>query len=103
MSAVTGRIKLKKPIVYTTGTGDDAKQETVTELIVKSEIVAGDLMAMDAHAGEIAKMLALIAQATGQPFVVAKKLSIDDFTAAMVKIEGFIPPGLLTGPTPSEA
>lgn len=100
MSEVTGRIALSEPITYTIGSGDDARQETVTELIVKSKITAGDLMAMDAHSGEVAKMLALIAQVTGQPFIVAKSLSIADFTAVMVKVEGFIPPGLLTGETP---
>lgn len=97
MSAVTGRITLSKPITYTIGTGEDARQETVTELRVRPEITAGDLMAMDTHSGEMAKALALIAQVTGQPFIVAKLLPLADFQTVMAELEGFIPPGLLTG------
>lgn len=94
MSGVTGRIVLQKPIIYTTGTGEDATEESVTELVIKAEPAAGDFLAMDAHQGEMAKVFALIGSLTGQPFIVIKQLSIPDFAAVMDKVEGFMPPGL---------
>lgn len=92
--------QLKHPITTVNRGGGQEREEQITEFTLR-RIKAKDLRVTDDHAGDVAKTLALLARITGQPVLVIDELDAEDLTALQDKVEGFLPPGLLTGKTPS--
>jgi len=72
------RLEHPVKIVFNAGK-DNERVEELAELAMRADIEAGDMMAADGHEGENAKMIALIAQLTGQPFAVIKRLKKADY------------------------
>lgn len=96
MSQIT--YKLVTPLKMTLAGPEGEHEEITTELTVRRP-VAKDLRIIDGHAGEVAKILAMIARLTGLAMVEVDNLSIADVSGLTNIIEGFMEPGLPTGQT----
>ena len=62
-------------------------------------IKAKDLRCTDDHAGEVAKAIALVAKITGLEISAVDAMDVEDLAGLQERLEGFLPPGLLTGAT----
>ena len=100
MAAVSNSITLKHPITTTFRSSAGEREETVTEVTVRRP-KAKDLRVVDAATGEVAQAIALMAQLTTLTVAQIDDLDVEDFAALGKVIEGFMPPGLLTGKTSS--
>lgn len=71
---------LTKPLkqVFNAGKPDERVEE-ITTITMRTDVLAEDLMAADAHEGDAAKAIAIIAQLSGLPFATVRKLGRDDF------------------------
>ena len=74
------RYTLKRPIDIAYNAGKDNERiEQLTELTMRTDIDAADMMATDGVEGENAQMIAMIAQLTGQPVAVIRRLKAVDY------------------------
>lgn len=85
--AITHTLKVPIEKVFAAGT-DGERVEIVTQLTMRTDIEAGDLLATDEHEGEIAKSIAMIAQLTGESFAAIKRLKKDDFGFFVERLTG---------------
>lgn len=87
---MTTKLKLKEPIKW--------GSETIAELEIRKP-KAKDLRGMPLQLG-MGDMLKLAAKVTGQPDPVIDELSVEDMTALMEILGGFMGSSLATGQTP---
>ncbi len=101
MSAIPA-YTLKHPITVVFNKGkDDEREEQILEVTLR-RLKGRDLRATDACPGQASMVLLLISKATGLTQAQADDLDLEDVTALGDLVAGFMPPGLLTGKTPSE-
>lgn len=87
---MTGAVKLASPIEF----GDDV----ISELTLR-EPTLGDLKKMDREAGQIGKMVALIASISGHPPSAIERIKASDLEAVTDALEKSMPASLITGET----
>lgn len=99
MSAAAA-IVLKHPITCTLKGPEGDREETISEVTLR-RIKGKDLRVVDTVTGEVAATLALISKISGLPIAQVDQLDAEDIAVIGAMIEDFMPPGLLTGKTPS--
>ena len=85
---MTGLVTLSAPIEF----GD----EVIAELTLRTPTL-GDLKKMDREAGEIGKMIALVASISGHPPSAIERIQATDLEAITDVLGKFIPASLKTG------
>lgn len=85
--AATMKIVLKKPIPF--------EEQTLTELTLRTEITAGDLMAGDGH-GEVGKLIHIVAALAAVPPSTIKAMAAVDFMRVSEKLGPLLGAGLPT-------
>jgi hypothetical protein len=94
------RYELKHPLKFTFKGPDGEREETTAELSLR-RIKGKDLRGLTADMSEPQQALHLIGRSSGLTAMQVDELDAEDIAALGEVIEGFMPPGLKTGPTPS--
>ena len=84
---------LKHPITRTKKVDSEMIEEVITEVPVR-KLRPKDLRCTDAHQGEVAKSIAVIAHMTGLTISEVDNMDLEDFNALGPLSQGIVPDGL---------